>query len=157
VTPSAFVLWAGVAASAGLGYQPAGASVTAVVRAPHVEARTNVDATPKTTSGAGWNVSQDVLARDGRLLAGVGVRIWSGGDWTKVAARLLAAVELAPGVRVVAESTLDQSDQGAWTRSLGVDVERGRVRLRFATVRYTQANTGVGVRGSAEVRVWGKR
>jgi hypothetical protein len=146
-------LLVGLAASAGLGYQPLGPTAGVVVRSARVEGRASFDATPKRTTGHGWNASVDVLA--GRtILAGIKLSAWSGGPWMKTSASLLAGVRLAPGVRLLAEATFDQVEQGTWGRGVSLDIEQGRVRLCLASRWFTQPTRRQGISGSLEVIAW---
>jgi hypothetical protein len=157
MTPALVALYLGLAASSGMGYAPVGPAAVVVVQRPSLDVRAAFDATPKANSGRGWNASLEAVGGT-RVLAGARVVVWSGGPWTKAAAGLVAGVRIAPGVRVLAEATLGQSHQwGAWSRSLGIDVEQGRVRAAVKLVRYTQAETRVGVSADISVAVWRRR
>lgn len=147
-------VWVGVSGSRGLGYEPVGVLAGASYQHQNLELRASVDLAPKAATGRGWNTGADLLVHGGRLIGGGGIRVWSGGPWTKTSGLLLAGFQPAPGVRVLFESTLEQSLWGGWSRSGSLEVWTGRVRLAVSTVRFTQAEARAGVSASVVYAVW---
>jgi hypothetical protein len=147
-------VWVGVSASEGLGYEPVGVIAGGSYQHDYLELRASVDLAPKQDTGKGWNTGADVLVHGGQLVAGAGLRVWSGGTWTKTSGRLLAGWQPRPGIRLLVESTLEQGLWGGWSRSGTLEVWTGRVRLAVSTVRFTQADDRTGVSASLVYAVW---